>query len=368
MTEVAFAPNWLSPTGDTIADILEERGWTQAELANRTGFTRKHVNDLVQGRASVTPDAASRLETVLGSTAAFWLRREAQYRAALENQRTRLERSTCGSWLTELPLKDMIKFGWLPQSKDTADRVTNCLRFFGVASVDAWRQKYEAPVAAFRAAKGSVMTAGAVAAWLRFGEQQAEKLDCRPFDVVAFRSALREFRALTNEISPQQFIPRLVKRAAEHGVAVVFAPAPVGCPASGATRWLAPDRALLMLSLRYKTNDHLWFTFFHEAGHIILHGKKTQFVEGVEGLDETSEREADAFAGDLLIPPAQVKRLASIARNGPVSAAQVQGVATEIGVAPGIVVGRMQKEGWLPWTHLNALKVRYVWNEPTPSS
>ena len=123
-----------------------------------------------------------------------------------------------------------------------------------------------------------------------------------------------------------------------------------------------------MLSLRYKTNDHLWFTFFHEAGHIILHGKKTQFVEGVEGLDETSEREADAFAGDLLIPPAQVKRLASIARNGPVSAAQVQGVATEIGVAPGIVVGRMQKEGWLPWTHLNALKVRYVWNEPTPSS
>jgi addiction module HigA family antidote len=364
MTEATFAPNWVSPTGDTIADALDERGWTQAELANRLGFTRKHVNDLIQGRASVTPETASRLETVLGSTAGFWLRREAQYRAALEDQRTRHERSEHADWLAELPLKDMTAFGWLPKAKDTADRVTHCLRFFGVASVDAWRQQYETPVAAFRAAKGREMTSGAVAAWLRFGERQAEALDCRPFNIAAFRNALQDFRAMTTEASPQQFIPHLRRRAAEHGVAVVFVAAPNGCPASGATRWLAPDRALLMLSLRYKTNDHLWFTFFHEAGHILLHSKKTQFVEGIECLDEDSEREADAFASDILIPPAQARRLEAVARQGIVSASTVRALAAEIGVAAGIVVGRMQKEGWLPWTHLNALKVRYIWHKP----
>lgn len=99
-------------------------------------------------------------------------------------------------------------------------------------------------------------------------------------------------------------------------MAVVFAPAPKGCPASGATRWLAPDRALLMLSLRYRTNDHLWLTFFHEAGHILLHGKKTQSVEGVEPLDESSERQADAFARDLLVPPAHARRLHALSMRG----------------------------------------------------
>ena len=102
-----------------------------------------------------------------------------------------------------------------------------------------------------------------------------------------------------------------------------------------------------MLSLRYKTNDHLWFTFFHEAGHILLHSKKTQFVEGIECLDETSDREADTFASDTLIPLAQVRRLRAVVQRGSVSATAVRSLAKEIGIAPGIVVGRMQKEGWL---------------------
>ena len=75
-----FEPDWLSPPGDTIVDVLEERGWTQAELAERTGYTRKHVNDLVKARVAITPDTALRLEATLGSTAHFWLRREALYR------------------------------------------------------------------------------------------------------------------------------------------------------------------------------------------------------------------------------------------------------------------------------------------------
>lgn len=365
MTESSFAPDWVSSPGETIADVLEERGWTQTELAERLGFTRKHVNDLVQGRTTLTPDAAVRLATVLGSTAGFWLRREAQFRAALEAQRTRQERLEQTAWLDELPLRDMTAFGWLEKVKDRAEQVNHCLRFFGVASVQAWRQRYEAPVAVFRAAKGRSMEVGAVAAWLRQGERAAERLPCQPFDEAGFRSALQDFRALTTETSPARFTDALVRRSAQHGVAVVFAPAPKGCPASGATRWLSPDRALLMLSLRYRTNDHLWFTFFHEAGHILLHGKKTQFVEGLESLDDASERQADAFARDLLIPPASARKLKALADRGAVSAAGVRAIANEIGVAAGIVVGRMQNEGWLPWTHLNKLKVSYTWAKPT---
>ncbi len=96
MTEdhTTFTPDWLSPPGDTIADVLDERGWSQAELAQRIGYTPKHVNQLLRGKASINEDTALRLERVLGSTARFWLQREAEYRVALAR---RAEQKTLGS-------------------------------------------------------------------------------------------------------------------------------------------------------------------------------------------------------------------------------------------------------------------------------
>ena len=75
-----FAPDWVSPPGDSILDIIEEREWTQVELAQRLGFSLKHVNQLIKGKVPLTEDAAIRLERVLGSTVGFWLAREARYR------------------------------------------------------------------------------------------------------------------------------------------------------------------------------------------------------------------------------------------------------------------------------------------------
>ena len=83
MTETStFKPDWISAPGNTVEDILEERGWSQAEFAVRSGFTKKHVNRLIHGEASITPDTAARLARVLGATSDFWLVREAQYQAA----------------------------------------------------------------------------------------------------------------------------------------------------------------------------------------------------------------------------------------------------------------------------------------------
>lgn len=355
----AFAPDWLSPPGETIADLLEEGGLSQAEFAERTGFTRKHVNDLVRGRAAITADAALRLERVLGSTADFWLTREAQYREALERRRALEALEEEAGWLKELPVAEMVRRGWVERFTDKARQVAECLRFFGVASVEAWRVHYERPLAAFRASPRFANKVGAAAAWLRQAERQAGELRCQTFDKARFKATVRELRALTNEPEPEEFIPSLKGVCAACGVAVVFVPAPKGCPASGATRWLTPTRALLVLSLRHKTNDHLWFTFFHEAGHLLLHGKKMLFVDLADGLDGEYEAEADRFARDLLISPAEARKLAALS----ISKAKVRAFAGRIGVAPGIVVGRMQWEGWLPWSHLNDLKVRYEWTD-----
>ncbi len=159
------------------------------------------------------------------------------------------------------------------------------------------------------------------------------------------------------------FAPQLQALAGAAGVAVVFVPAPPGCRVSGATQWLSSDRALIALSLRHKTNDHLWFTLFHEAGHLVKHGKKATFVDGLDDVDEKHEAEADCFAADQLIPPDAAQKL-----QGLHTEQELKTAATALGIAPGIVVGRLQHEGWLPRTHLNGLKVSYQWLEDVRKS
>jgi HTH-type transcriptional regulator/antitoxin HigA len=75
-----FNPDWVSPPGDTILDLLEEREWNQNQLAERLGFSIKHVNQLIKDNVPLTENIAIRLESVLGAPLGFWLKREAQYR------------------------------------------------------------------------------------------------------------------------------------------------------------------------------------------------------------------------------------------------------------------------------------------------
>jgi HTH-type transcriptional regulator / antitoxin HigA len=356
--ETHFEPDWLSAPGDTIADVLEEQGWSQAEFAQRIGYTTKHVNQLIRGKAPISEESALRLERVLGSSARFWLKREAEYREALARQAEKSQLGQEAAWLGELPLREMIRFGWVQDFRaNVAAQVAECLGFFGVATVAAWRERYIVPLAAFRASQRFEKEPGAVAAWLRQGERRASAIECAPFQRKKFRQILLELRELTSESDPAIFVPRLTELCASAGVAVVIEPAPQGCPVSGAVRWLTPETALLMLSLRYKSNDQLWFSFFHEAGHLLLHGKRLLFLEMDDPLADGEEGEADAFARDFLIPPGQARQLPPLR-----SEVAVRQFAAQVGIAPGIVVGRMQKEEWLPWTHLNGLKVRYDWN------
>jgi len=352
-----FQPDWVSHPGETVADLLDERGWSQVELAARTGFTRKHINELVAGKAPLSPETALKLEATIGGTVRFWLAREAHYREGLLRKSSELALSSQTDWLRELPVIDMVRFGWIKRAPTLGSQVGECLRFFGVATVDAWREKYMKPLAAFRSSQAVTKKVGAIAAWLRQGEREATAAACGAFDEARFRQLLSsEIRKLTRESNPAVFVPRLLAMCAQTGVATVFVRAPKGCPAYGATRWVSSDRAILQLSLRYKTNDHLWFTFFHEAGHIVLHGRQL-FIEGAGAIDNEHEDEADRFASDVLIPPEAAVRLPTIPRTN----AAVSQFAASIGIPPGVVVGRMQREKLLPWTHLNGLKVSYEW-------
>jgi HTH-type transcriptional regulator / antitoxin HigA len=350
-----FRPNWTSPPGETISDMLKERQLSVGIFAKKLNQSQKYIEGLLKGYEIITDDIAKKLEGTLGGSSDFWLTREFQYREDLERV-TKVEQE---AWLKELPIKDMISFGWISGAKNLA---TECLTFFNVANVKTWRQVYNESVAvtSFRKSPTFKSEYGAVAAWLRQGEVLGEQLDCKPWNARLFEKTLEEIKPLTRKKRPKDFLPALTKACAECGVAVAIVRTPTGCRASGATRFVAQNRALLLLSFRYLSDDQFWFTFFHEAGHLLLHGSKAIIIEGMTEVDDyEKEREANLFAGEILIPHTRQQQLSRIRGNK----RDIINFAMSAGVSPGIVVGQMQHHGYIDKKYLNTFKRRYSWEE-----
>jgi addiction module HigA family antidote len=356
-----YIPEVVSPPGETLAEVLGDRGMSQAELAQRMGRPKKTISEIVNGKAELTPETAIQLERVLGVPAAFWNNFESNYRGYVARVAEEAQLAAQAAWPDRFPLSEMCNHRWITRQSDVTGRVRELLSFFAVSSVDQWRERYRAPLAAYRLPKKFTPDVHALSAWLRQGEREAQAVESQPFDAAAFRKALKEIRTLTLE-PPNVFQPRVEARGAECGVAIVFIPEVDKSRACGAARWLTPQKALIQLSLRYRTADHLWFTLFHEAGHILLHGKRESFVEferASTGKDD-EEEDANRFAADQLIPRTAFDEFVD---SGSFTRDSIGAFADEVGVAPGIVVGRLQHEGHVPFNQLNGLKVRLRWSD-----
>lgn len=73
----------VASPGDILEEWLDERSMSQRELADRLGVTEKFISQLINGKASLTPDTAKGLELVSGVSAGTWLRIETGYQAKL---------------------------------------------------------------------------------------------------------------------------------------------------------------------------------------------------------------------------------------------------------------------------------------------
>ena len=363
--DAPFAPDWVSPPGETILDLLEERDWTQQQLADRLGFSLKHVNQLIKAKVPLTEDAAVRLQNVLGAPVGFWLTREAQYRERLAVQDAMERQTAMVPWLERFPIKELMERGVLScgriDAKSKPKWVGELLAFFSLATSDEWETQYGQMELAFRRSREDQADVAAISAWLRMGERSAEKLDGPNYDKAKFQSALTEIRGLTT-LSPSQFEPKMKRLMHEAGVAFVLVPALPKTHVSGVARWLHAQRPLIQLSLYGKQNDRFWFSFFHEAAHILLHSqqKKSVFLDdpSKSGSSSKEEQEANAWARDFLITPHQAQSLSDVAKTK----LAVCEFARSVGIHPGIVVGRMQHDGLLDVRWLNDLKVSFTFS------
>jgi HTH-type transcriptional regulator / antitoxin HigA len=261
--------DFLSPPGDTIQEILDERGMKQTELAARMGRPREKINDVIKGREPVTIATAMQLEKVLGIPALFWMNREAQYRRelyALEEA----NRLTCElTWLANFPIKDLIRLGYLPSTGKKTVLVSQLLRFFGVASKAQWECFYgvHSESQALSASKPPHPDVYKFAVWLRIAEIQNERMSLPPFSKALFRQVLSEVRklAVPESATPKEQLQALCSRA---GASVVFVPSLAGLSLRGAVSWYRRRPQILLLN-QYKNQHQFWSGFFDAAEHVL---------------------------------------------------------------------------------------------------
>ncbi len=360
-SETTFRPDYAVPPGETLKETLEALGMTQARLAERTGRPKKTINEIVQGKTAITAETSLQFERVLGIPASFWNNLERNYQETLARLKEEGKLRSQVEWLKTFPVNAMIKAGWMKKADSAVQQLQELLNYFGVAGVDEWKKQWDSPQAVYRKSLAHASNVSAIAAWLRKGEIEASKMACKSFEPMAFQKSLEEIRRLTSEPT-EKFQARLKDTCAAAGVAIIFVPEFPKTRIFGATRWLTPNKALIQLSLRGKSDDHLWFTIFHEAGHILLHGKKAIFINmGKDGCTEDrmksrEEMEADRFASEFLIPPKLYKEFVSRKRFDDPS---IRTFAKDLGIAPGIVVGRLQHDGIIPYSQGDSLKTRF---------
>ena len=342
----SFKRKLLSPPGDTIQETIDTIGMSQFELAERMGKNKKNINQIIKGKEPITQNTALQLERVLGIPASFWTEREKEYRQQLASIEAEEALASQREWLKEFPIRAMQSFGWIPAVTDEVQLVKELLTFFGLASPLQWKEIYldHSVTVSFRMSLAHTSSPGALSAWLRKGELQALELKKNDYVPSRFTNALSKVKPLV-ESQPDDFKEKLQGICSDAGVAVVYTPCLPKVTASGASRWIKNlTTPLIQLSGRYKTNDHFWFSFFHEAGHILLHGKKGVFLEDVQGarIDKKKEKEADAFASEMLFPSKALRKLLNAPR---INEDAITSYAKEYHTHPAIIAGRLEHHG-----------------------
>ena len=359
-----FAPDYATSPGETLREYIEKLGLSQSDLAERTLRPKKTINEIIQGKAALTPETALQLERVLRVPASFWLNLERQYRALQAREVESEQLAAHLAWLEKIPVVELIKRGWVRPTSDRVELLRHVLAFFGIAHPSAWEDVWKETRRAtvLRQGKSEHVDFGIISIWLRQGEMLGRDRECRPYDALEFRQALDYVRTLTH-LPAERFCSEIEKRCAAAGVAVVFVPEFPRLRIFGAARWLSSDKALIQLSLHYKREDQLLFSFFHEAGHVILHGRRDIFVDFADRSDDRQELEANRFAAEYLIPESELARFVN---RGNYSESSVLQFARRVSVAPGIVVGRLQHDEKIAFSSLNHLRRKVRWSPQGP--
>lgn len=338
-----------TPPGETIKEQLEDRNMIQKEFAERMGYSPKHISKLINGEAPLTQQTAQKLEMVFGIPAVFWTNLEAIYRDKLSKAEEENQMDADTEVVKNFPYSEISRHSWVPQTNDKNERVINLRKFFEVTELRLLEKEQITKIAC-RRLKVTDKSDAALLTWAQKAKREARKRETSPINIVKLKTQLPTIRSMTLQ-EPRIFMPQLTTLLANCGIALIVLPHLEGSGLQGVV-FKDGNKIVLGTTLRGKYADKFWFSLFHELGHIML-----EHIKHPENLTEEDEEAANQWAADHLISQDDFQYF--ISKND-FSQNAIQDFAHTIGIAPGILVGRLQKEQFIKYNQLNSLKVKYV--------
>lgn len=344
-----YYPQSRPHPGETLSEKLEEMEMGAKEFSLRVGKPEKTIIAILKGKSSITPEMAIQFENVTKVPASFWMNHQRSYDEYIARVKHEKVIKEAAPWVRQFPVAEMIKKGWLPSVNTLQEKTIEMLAFFGFSNHTAWEDYYfkQQLKVTFRISLAQTKEPYAISAWLRKGELQADDLQSNEYSEKKFKEALPKIRSIM-AAHPDGFFNQLQSICLEAGVKVVYTPCLNKAPINGSARWLN-DTPFIQLTGRYNRNDIFWFTFFHEAGHILLHGKKDIFLENLDYSDKDMKREqeADEFAVKWTLTK---DGEAEIVAAAPLSEEDVLKFARKFNTHPAIIIGRLQHKRLIPFT------------------
>jgi HTH-type transcriptional regulator/antitoxin HigA len=346
-----YTPTTVTHPGVELREKLEELGMTPLELAVRSNKPVPTISKVLNAKSSITPDMAVQFEQVLRIPAKYWLKRQFSYDEALARHKQGVVADEAKAWARQFPYAAMAKKGWVRPSRKIEEKTKALLEFFGISSYVAWERVYIRTElkASFRISLAHTKSPFALSAWLRRGDILANELDAPEYSAKKLKAILPDLKSIMAE-QADDFFEQLQRLCLSAGVKVVHTPCLPKAPINGVARWIENNSTpFIQLSDRYKRNDIFWFSFFHELGHILLHGRKDVFLENVEyqGMDKEKEAEADAFAVEWTFSK---KEENEVLKMDVLNQHAILGFAKRFNTHPALIVGRLQKLGRMPYS------------------
>ncbi len=359
---VPYVPSIGVLPGETLTEVLKEKGMTQKELAERVGRPLKTINEIVKGKTAITSDTSIQLEKALDVPAHIWNNLESNYREFLARMNMSFSIKAKITESKKYPYHEMAKWGWVPKERNPSKITDNLLKFFGVTSFENIIESSKIE-GVFRISTRRKYNREAIIAWLRRGVIENYSKDVKEFDKQRLRNSIGKIRALTLINDPDLFLPELEKILSECGIAFTITPSLINAPISGVTRWLTSDKVLVQMSIRGKCSDIFWFSLFHELSHILDDNQEIHIDLVNNGVSEEREKRIDTIAANLLIPKDKYNSFIDVIKQRRTLVGiydLIRSFSRTVSIHPGIVSGRLQSDHLIPPT-CNRLRSKLRW-------
>jgi HTH-type transcriptional regulator/antitoxin HigA len=343
--------------GETIKELLVDKGMNQEELAIRCGCSAKHVSEVLSGKKRISSNFANSLEYVFGIPTEFWINLQGNYDKKiieLENE----TQITDEEFKIFDDLKDVVKYCEkaliIEHGLNKSLTLLNMRKFLNVNNLLSIPNLPIQQVA-FRGSSKLKVNVNVLFAWKRICEFLTEKVEpIASFDKELLKTKFDEIKK-TMFLDPNEMVQKLKSIFLECGVVFDVVRNFTGAPVQGYIQ-KKNNKVILCMTIRQSFSDIFWFTLFHEIGHLINDDFKDMYID-YNFIESNEEKNADDFAKNTLINDDDYR---NFKKAGEFDYGSISRFANSQNVKPGIVIGRIQNE-INDYTFMAKYRDRYKW-------